>query len=313
MERLNTRFPVWLRRPFSVTGRWEATSEVIRSLGLQTICESARCPNLGECWSHGNVSFMILGGICTRRCAFCAVTTGRPGEVDSDEPQRLSEAVTRLGLQYVVVTAPARDDLDDEGAWQFAATIRTLKARVPSIGVEVLTPDFHGRGELIEKVVEAGPDVFSHNLETVRRLSPTVRPQARYDRSLAVLRCAQRLGAGRVKVKSGFMVGLGEQPQEVWTLMEDLRGAGCQLLTIGQYLQPTLAQRPVTESVPLERYAEYRQWGMDLGFEHVASGPYVRSSYNAYEALQVTSDKLRQNGGGRVRSLEPSSGGSKPA
>lgn len=281
-----TRFPGWLRRPLSVTAQWQATRQTVRSLRLATICESARCPNLGECWSHGNVSFMILGDQCTRRCAFCAVTTARPAAVDADEPGRLAEAIARLALRYVVITAPARDDLPDEGAGQFAAVIRAVKARTPAVGVEVLTPDFHGREPLIGQVLAAGPDVFSHNVETIRRLSPAVRPQARHDRSLAVLASARRLGAGRVRVKSGFMVGLGERPAEVRQLLQELRGAGCELVTIGQYLQPTAAQQPVVEFVPPARFGEYRAWGVALGFRLVASGPYVRSSYNAYEAME---------------------------
>lgn len=288
-HRTATRFPSWLRRSLSVTSQWAETKATLAALKLETICESARCPNLGECWSHGNVSFMILGDACTRRCAFCAVATGRPGPADPEEPGRLAEAVARLRLQYVVVTAPARDDLPDEGAGQFAAAIRAIRARTPSVGVEVLTPDFHARPELIARVVEAGPDVYSHNMETVRRLSPRIRPQARYDRSLAVLAQARRLGVGRVTTKSGLMVGLGEQPEEMRRAMEELRQVGCEVLTIGQYLQPTVQQQTVAEFVPPSQFAEYRRWGLAMGFRHVASAPYVRSSYNAYEALQEVS------------------------
>ena len=285
-ERTATQFPVWLRRPLTVTGQWDATREAVTELRLETICESARCPNLGECWSHGNVSFMILGDVCTRRCGFCAVATGRPAPVDPREPQRLAEGIARLGLRYVVVTSSTRDDLPDEGVGQFVETIRAIRQRAPGVGIEVLVPDFHARPELIARVVEAGPDVLSHNLETVRRLSPAIRPQARYERSLRVLEMAQQLTRARIKTKSGFMVGLGETPDEARQLMADLRAVGCQLLTIGQYLQPTAAQRPVVEFVPPEQFLAYRQEGMALGFEHVASGPYVRSSYNAFEAVQ---------------------------
>ena len=285
VERTTSRFPEWLKRPLTVTRRWQATKTTVKALQLETICESARCPNLGECWSHGNVSFMILGDVCTRRCGFCAVTTGRPLGVDPEEPARLAEAIARLQLQYVVVTAPARDDLPDEGAGQFADVIRAIRARTPAVGIEVLTPDFHGWSERVAQVVAARPDVFSHNLETVRRLSPAIRPQARYDRSLGVLAEARRAGGGAVRTKSGFMVGLGESPEEVRTLLDDLRRVECDFLTIGQYLQPTGAQQLVREFVPPARFAEYRRWGLALGFRHVASGPYVRSSYNAYEAL----------------------------
>lgn len=283
--RIETRFPAWLRRPLGVTAQWQATKDALAAHRVSTICEEARCPNLGECWSHGNVSLMILGEACTRRCGFCAVTTAKPAAPDPDEPSRVAAATAQLGLQYVVLTAPARDDLPDEGAGQFAAAIRAIRVATPAVGIEVLTPDFHARPELLAQVVTAGPDVFSHNLETVRRLSPSVRPQARYDRSLAVLREVRRIAGPQVQTKSGFMVGLGETPEEVRALLRDLREAGCALLTIGQYLQPTLAQRPVAEFIAPARFAEYRAWGVSIGFRHVASGPYVRSSYNAYEAL----------------------------
>ncbi len=284
-ERTETRFPVWLRRSLTVSDHWDATKRTIRELGLSTICEEGRCPNLGECWSHRNVSFMILGEHCTRRCGFCAVTTAKPSAPDPSESGRLAEAIARLGLQYVVLTAPARDDLPDEGAGPFADAIQAIKARTPLVGVEVLIPDFHAREALLATVVAAGPDVIAHNLETVRRLTPSVRPQAGYDRSLAVLAALRRQAPLRVRTKSGIMVGLGERPEEVRAAMNDLWYAGCELLTIGQYLQPTPQQHPVVECVPPEQFAEYRRWGLALGFSHVASGPYVRSSYNAYEAM----------------------------
>ena len=296
--RATTRFPTWVRRSLggdgAGAGRWGATQAIVRDFHLETICESALCPNRRECWSHGNVSLMILGSVCTRRCAFCAVTTGRPPPVDPQEPWRVARAIARLPLRYVVITAPARDDLPDQGAGQFATTVRAIKACAPLVGIEVLTPDFHARPERITQVVEAGPDVYSHNLETVRRLTPSVRPQAQYDRSLAVLARAHRVGAGRVTTKSGIMVGLGERPDEVRTVMQDLRRVGCELLTVGQYLQPTPRQRRVVEFVPLARYAEYREWGLALGFRQVASGPYVRSSYNAHEALTVVGGSRRE-------------------
>ncbi len=254
---------------------------------MHTVCEEARCPNLGECWSHGNVSFMVLGDHCTRRCGFCAVETARPVQVDPEEPRRLAEAVRRLGLKYVVVTSVARDDLEDEGAGHFAECIRAIRQVVPQAQVEVLVPDFHARPELIRRVVEAAPEVYNHNLETVRRLQRDVRPQAGYERSLEVLRLAGRMGGSRMKTKSGLMVGLGERPEEVRQAMADLREAGCGILTIGQYLRPTPAHREVAEFVPPERFAEYRQWGEEMGFGFVGSAPYVRSSYNAFEALQA--------------------------
>ena len=283
-----SRFPTWLRRRVSVHGQWDQAKSLVAELKLHTVCQEALCPNLGECWSHGNVSFMILGDRCTRRCTFCAVTTARPGPVDHEEPQRLAEAVVRLGLQYVVVTSVARDDLADEGSTAFAEAVKAIKERSPEVQVEVLTPDFHARRPLIEKVVSAGPEVYNHNLETVSRLSRQVRPQADYQRSLQVLQTAKELGGPDLKTKSGLMVGLGEEPEEVRAAMVDLRRVGCNLLTVGQYLQPTRSHRTVTAFVSLERFSIYRSWGEELGFSFVASGPYVRSSYNAFEALKET-------------------------
>lgn len=279
-------FPVWIRRPLAVHGRWEAAKSVVRELDLHTVCQEARCPNLGECWSHANVSFMILGDRCTRRCGFCAVETARPRPVDEDEPRRLAEAVAELGLQYVVVTSVARDDLPDEGATLFAASVRAVRRRCPATQVEVLTPDFHARPELIGRVVKAGPAVYNHNVETVERLSRSVRPQADYRRSLHLLRLAKTLGPVGMKTKSGLMVGLGEGPEEVRRLLGDLREAGCDIVTIGQYLRPTPAHRPVHEFIPPERFERYRAWGLQMGFSFVASAPYVRSSYNAFEATR---------------------------
>lgn len=279
-------FPVWIRRPLSVHGQWDQAKALVRELQLHTVCEEARCPNLGECWSHGNVSFMILGDRCTRRCSFCAVETARPGAVDPEEPARLAEAVARLNLQYAVITSVARDDLKDEGAGHFAECIRALRTRSPQTQVEVLTPDFHAREDLIRTVLEAEPAVFNHNVETVERLSREIRPQADYRRSLQVLAAGRRLGAETLKIKSGIMVGLSERPEEVRKTLGDLREAGCELLTIGQYLRPTLEHRAVSEFVPPERFELYKQWGEEMGFSFVASAPYVRSSYNAFEAFQ---------------------------
>ncbi len=278
-------FPKWLRRSLSVHGQWTQAKVLVKELGLHTVCEEARCPNLGECWSHGNVSFMILGDKCTRRCSFCSVATAKPSPVDVLEPQRLAEAINRLGLQYAVVTSVARDDLADEGSGIFADCVREIKKRTPLVKVEVLVPDFHGRRELIKTVVDSGPDVYNHNVETVFRFSREIRPQADYGRSLDVLRVARELGGPDMKTKSGLMVGLGEKPQEIRQAMVDLRSADCDILTIGQYLQPTSAHRKITEFVTLEQFEEYRSWGKELGFSFVASGPYIRSSYNAYEAF----------------------------
>ncbi len=278
--------PAWLRRPLAVHGQWDQAKRLVEEFKLHTVCEEARCPNLGECWSHGNVTFMILGDRCTRRCSFCAVTTGRPAPVDSDEPRRLAEAVARMGLRYVVVTSVARDDLADEGSGAFAVSIRAIRDRCSGIQVEVLTPDFHARAELIRTVVEAGPEVYNHNLETVERLSLPVRPQAGYRRSLETLRLAKELGRTRLKTKSGLMVGLGEEPQEVRRAMMDLREVECDFLTIGQYLRPTPDHPEVKAFVAPEQFAVYRTWALEMGFSFVSSAPYVRSSYNAFEALQ---------------------------
>ena len=279
------RFPSWIRRPLAVHGQWDQAKTIVQQLNLHTVCQEARCPNLGECWSHGNVSFMILGDRCTRRCSFCAVETARPGPVDEQEPDRLAEAVAQLGLRYVVVTSVARDDLKDEGAALFAESVRAIHQRCPETQVEVLTPDFHARPELIGSVTQAEPAVYNHNLETVRRLSRSVRPQADYDRSLNVLQVAKSSGSVSMKTKSGLMVGLGERPEEVRESLADLRAVGCDIVTIGQYLRPTLAHQPVQEFIPPDQFERYRIWGMEMGFSFVASAPYVRSSYNAFEAV----------------------------
>lgn len=282
-----TVFPNWLRRPLAVHGQWEQAKSVVKELGLHTVCQEARCPNLGECWSNGNVSFMILGDRCTRRCGFCAVETARPGPVDEQEPERLAEAVAQLGLQYAVITSVARDDLKDEGAGLFAESVRAIRRRCPQTQVEVLTPDFHARAELIARVTESQPAVYNHNLETVERLSRAVRPQADYHRSLEVLRLAGALAPEGMKTKSGLMVGLGEEPDEIRQALSDLRQAGCEIVTIGQYLRPTLDHLPVREFVPPKQFERYRCWGEEMGFSFVASAPYVRSSYNAFEALRT--------------------------
>ncbi|GMV98576.1 MAG: lipoyl synthase [Phycisphaerae bacterium] len=253
--------------------------------GVATVCEEARCPNLTECWSHRTATFMILGDKCTRRCHYCAVQTARPDPPAPDEPQRLAEAVAALGLRHVVITAVARDDLADEGAGQFAACVRAVRRRCPQATIEVLPADFHARRELIEQVCEAGPDVFNHNLETVERLTPRVRPQARYRRSLEVLRLVKELDAG-MAVKSGLMVGLGETAEELHQALCDLRAVGCDVVTLGQYLQPTPAHAPVARFYAPEEFDHWAAVCRSLGFPGVASGPFVRSSYNAAEVYE---------------------------
>ena len=279
-------FPIWLRRDLHLQGEWNHARQVVQDLQLHTVCQEARCPNLGECWSHGNVSFMILGDSCTRRCHFCSVTTARPGQVDWEEPERLASAIAQLGLKYVVITSVARDDLQDEGSLLFAASVQAIRRKNPSVQVEVLTPDFHAREELIQNVVESGPDVYSHNIETVPRMSQSVRPQAEYQRSLRVLSIVKKLAKDQIKTKSGLMVGMGETAEEVYQSLVALREVKCDIVTIGQYLRPSFEQREVAEFISPEQFERYRCWGEELGFHFVASGPYVRSSYNAYEALE---------------------------
>jgi lipoyl synthase len=266
--------------------RLSASDDLKRRLrrgGLVTVCEEARCPNIGECFSAGTATFMILGENCTRRCTFCSVKTGRGAAPDPGEPARVAETAAALELRYVVLTQVARDDLDDEGAGHFARTIEALQQRIPGVEVEVLTADFNGRAELVETVMEARPDVFGHNIETVRRLTPEVRGRARYERSLEVLAIAagiaRREGSGLVK--SGLMVGFGETGDDVEETLRDLRSAGCELLTIGQYLRPTREQRPVSRYYGPAEFDGLAALARGLGFTEVASGPLVRSSYRA--------------------------------
>ncbi|MBL9126574.1 MAG: lipoyl synthase [Verrucomicrobiales bacterium] len=284
------RLPEWLRLPLPTTAAYAKTRSLLNDLRLHTVCESARCPNHWECWSQGTATFMIAGDRCTRACGFCAVSTAKPLALESDEPARVAEATARMGLKHVVITAVARDDLPDGGAEHFRRTIEEVRARNPGIVVEVLTPDFQDKDDAIEAVLAAAPEVFNHNLETVRRLTPSVRHRATYDRSLSVLgKVKQRMG-GRIHTKSGMMLGLGETTDEVLEAMRDLRGVGCDILTLGQYLQPTLKHLPVVEFVPPARFAWLGEQAEALGFVHVASGPKVRSSYHAEE--------FRAGGGG---------------
>jgi lipoic acid synthetase len=275
------RLPEWLRIRLPTTESYARTRQLLGELELHTVCESARCPNHWECWSKGTATFMIAGDRCTRACGFCAVTTAKPLALDSDEPGRVAEATRRLGLRHVVITAVARDDLADGGAAHFAGTIEAVRAVDPGVVIEVLTPDFNDRDESIDLVLGAHPHIFNHNLETVRRLTPAVRHRATYDRSLSVLsKVKQRAGAS-LHTKSGLMLGLGEQEEEVLEAMGDLRRAGCGILTLGQYLQPTVRHLPVVEFVAPERFEAYGQAARMMGFVHVASGPMVRSSYHA--------------------------------
>jgi len=259
------------------------TRALLDELKLHTVCESARCPNHWECWSKGTATFMIAGDRCTRACHFCAVTTARPFALEADEPARVAEATRRMRLKHVVITAVARDDLTDGGAEHFRQTIEAVRALNPSTVIEVLTPDFNDSDQAIDTVLAATPHIFNHNLETVRRLTPSVRSRATYDRSLSVLAKVKARRAGEIYTKSGLMLGLGETEPELFAALADLRSAGCDILTLGQYLQPTLKHLSVTEFVAPEKFARYGEQARQMGFVHVASGPMVRSSYHADE------------------------------
>jgi len=257
----------------------------MRTLGLHTVCESARCPNIGECWEHRTATFMILGNVCTRSCGFCAVPSGRPlGPPDEDEPRRVAEAAAAMGLRYVVVTSVNRDDLPDGGARLFARTIEELRRRLPGCKVEVLIPDFRGNWAALEQVLAARPDVLNHNIETVPRLYRRVRRGAIYERSLELLARSRQYG---LVTKSGLMLGLGEQAEEVEATLRDLLAHGTQIVTLGQYLQPTPAHLPVVRYVPPEEFRRWKVLGEQLGFAHVEAGPLVRSSYHAFEQEQA--------------------------
>ena len=277
------RLPEWLRLRLPTTASFAHTRALLDELRLHTVCESAKCPNHWECWSRGTATFMIGGDRCTRACRFCAVDTARPLPLEADEPQRVAEATRRLRLRHVVITAVARDDLPDGGAEHFRQTIEAVRALNPGIVIEVLTPDFNGRVEALDRVLAARPHIFNHNLETVRRLTPTVRHRATYERSLAVLAAAKQRGGPGLYTKSGLMLGLGETAAELEQTLRDLRAVECDLLTLGQYLQPTPQHLPVVEFVPPARFAELAGRARELGFRHVASGPLVRSSYHADE------------------------------
>ncbi len=277
------RIPEWLRLKLPTSSTFAQTRGLIDDLRLHTVCESARCPNHWECWSKGTATFMIAGDRCTRACGFCAVSTAKPLALEADEPQRVAEATRRMNLKHVVITAVARDDIADGGAEHFRQTIEAVRALNPGIVIEVLTPDFLDKDEAINAVLAARPNIFNHNLETVRRLTPEVRSRATYDRSLSVLRKVKERGGAQVFTKSGMMLGLGEREDEVIGAMEDLRAAECDILTLGQYLQPSLKHLPVVEYVHPDRFEALRMRAAAMGFTHVASGPMVRSSYHADE------------------------------
>jgi lipoyl synthase len=274
------RLPAWLKRPVAQPGRAASVNRILRGLELHTVCQSAKCPNRGECFSEGTATFLIMGDACTRGCRFCAVESRQPKPLDADEPRRVAEAARELGLTHVVVTTVTRDDLPDGGAAHFVAVIGALREAVPNAAVEVLTSDFAGRLESVDVVTQAGPDVFNHNLETVPRLYGGVRPGADYRRSLEVLARA-RTARPDLPTKSGLMLGLGETPDEVRDVMLDLRRSGVSILTLGQYLRPSKVHLPVAEYVAPQTFAELADDAYELGFSAVASAPYVRSSYHA--------------------------------
>jgi lipoic acid synthetase len=278
------RLPAWLRRGATHFPAVQALKSDLRRLHLHTVCESARCPNIHECFHRGAATFMILGNLCTRGCGFCSVPKGSPAKheftLDANEPVNVAAMAARMRLRYVVITSVNRDDLADGGSRHFAQTVTEVRRALPEARVEVLTPDFCGDLEAVARVLDAGPDVFNHNMETVQVLYRRVRPQARYTQSLDVLRFAKRYRPGAL-AKSGLMVGLGERPDQVEDLMGDLLGVGVDVVTIGQYLQPTRRNLPVSEYVRPEQFEAYRQYGLSLGFRAVFSGPFVRSSYMA--------------------------------
>jgi lipoic acid synthetase len=275
------RLPEWLRRPIPAAGGVSFTRSLVEELGLETVCESARCPNRSECWTRRTATFMILGDVCTRPCGFCAVKRGRPEAVAIDEPNRLAEACHRLGLRHVVITSVTRDDLPDGGAEHFARCIEAVRSRTGAT-IEVLTPDFDGRTDRIDRVLAARPEVFNHNVETVARLQQQVRRKSQYDVSLSVLAHAKR-SRPETFTKSGLMLGLGESTEEVIETMADLRSIGCDYLTIGQYLQPSPGHLPVVRYLPPAEFDELGRIAREVGFADVASGPFVRSSYHAGE------------------------------
>jgi len=288
--------PDWIKVKLPSNPVFFSTKALVSDLKLHTVCESAQCPNRWECWSQGTATFMIAGDRCTRACGFCAVSTAKPFALEADEPERVAEAVVRMKLKHVVITAVARDDLADGGADHFARTIRIVRERMPGIVIEVLVPDFNLKDDAIKMVVDARPEVFNHNLETVERLTPVVRSRAKYERSLAVLRRAGEMDASIV-TKSGLMLGLGETEPELFQAMDDLREHGVQVLTLGQYLRPTPQHLPVVEYITPEHFELYGDIARNKGFDHVSSGPLVRSSYHAADYHPVPRIGLPRDAG----------------
>ena len=288
----NNKKPEWLRVKYN-SAAVEETAQIMKNLGLNTVCREANCPNMGECFAHRTATFMILGSHCTRNCRFCNITHGSPDMLDQTEPESVAEAVRSLGLRHSVVTSVTRDDLPDGGASHFAAVIRAIRRRSPGTTVEVLIPDFKGNLSALETVLNAQPDVLGHNIETVERLYPAVRPGADYERSLSILHRTH--GIQGIYTKTGFMVGLGENRNEISKLLRDIFSAGCDILTIGQYLQPSPEHAPLQRYVTPEEFSELRREALDIGFKSVVSDPLVRSSYMAHRSLEELSAETRES------------------
>jgi lipoic acid synthetase len=285
---LPERKPSWLKVRAPGGPNYLHLKQLMRDLDLHTVCEEAHCPNVGECWEHGTATFMILGDVCTRNCAYCAVAHGRPPKFDPSEPERVAEAAFTMKLQHVVLTSVDRDDLPDFGAWAFAETIRQIKQRSPSTSVEVLVPDFQGRESSIAAVLEAEPDIYNHNTETVPRLYKRCRPGGRYERVMNIFTTSKRL-APNILTKTGIILGMGETNEEIVEVMKDLRKVDVDILTLGQYLRPSDGHIPLDRYVTPEDFRRFYEIGMELGFKHVESGPLVRSSYHAWEQVQAAS------------------------
>lgn len=277
---MDNRKPEWLRAKLPTSKAYKEVREIVDTHKLNTVCKSAQCPNMGECWSRGTATVMILGNICTRSCTFCAIQTGRPTELDLGEPARVAESIAKMNLQHTVVTSVARDDLKDGGASVWAATIRAIHHRMPECAVEVLTADFRGQQEYLDVVLDACPDIFNHNMETVKRLQRPIRKTARYDRSLWVLKHAKSRG---FITKSGIMLGIGETDEEIKEVLQDMQSVGVDILTIGQYLQPSKEHQPIDRWVTPEEFQRWKEYALEIGFGVCESGPMIRSSYHAEE------------------------------
>ena len=281
---MDNRKPTWLRAKLPTSAGYKATREIVDTHNLHTVCKSAQCPNMGECWSRGTATVMILGNVCTRSCSFCAIQTGRPTELDLGEPARVAESIAKMGLKYTVVTSVARDDLKDGGASVWAATIRAIRHRKPDCAIEVLTADFRGQQEYLDIVLDACPDIFNHNMETVKRLQRPIRKTARYERSLWVLKHTKSRG---FITKSGIMLGIGEEESEIQQTLQDMVDVGVDILTIGQYLQPTKKHSPIDRWVTPDEFQRWKKYALEIGFGVCESGPLVRSSYHADEQSDV--------------------------